>query len=499
MMKNIKEEVDVLKKDSVTKSDVKNTNKGKVESNTNGKFKSGVVQKLVEKVKLLKDEIKGKDEIKEKSTISLGDLMQDIDNMSDSDIKNICDDIKSMNLKVGIDAKTIQFLSKNRDNENMKKLLKELKISMDIDVSSIAQFRKKDVDNVRSICKETGCKIDKVYVNTGWNEAAEQGYSFNKYDRIIKNAEKLLKEAQKGLPENPSTQDKVMAIYNAVLKVNKYDYSALEKKSPRKISSRNLEGFFLKNGLCVCAGTATAFQNLCECEGINVEYVQGMSKAKYQDKSDYHAWVKVQLDNGKWYNCDPTWDANKVGKKYEYCLKSDKDFHGHIEDKSYNPTYERGEDAEKSLSCIRTYNKAEESMESEGLRNTYKDVEVDRALELAQKLRATHSIDEDYLEYARRNNIPVSIGAFTTVAPKMSFKQKLAEFLSRSKHFKNISFVKKFIEKNKVISNIEKTTNIPTQNTATQLYKVDPQKIHYTARTQKTVPTQEKNKNQKER
>ena len=81
----------------------------------------------------------------------------------------------------------------------------------------------------------------------------------------------------------------------------------------------------------------------------------------------------------------------------------------------------------------------------------------------------------------------------------MSFKQKLAEFLSRSKHFKNISFVQKFIEKNKVISNIEKTTNIPTQNTATQLYKVDPQKIHYTARTQKTVPTQEKNKNQKER
>ena len=96
MTKNIKEEVDVLKKDSVTKSDVKNTNKGKVESNTNGKFKSGVVQKLVEKVKLLKDEIKGKDEIKEKSTISLGELMQDIDNMSDSDIKNICDDIKKI-------------------------------------------------------------------------------------------------------------------------------------------------------------------------------------------------------------------------------------------------------------------------------------------------------------------------------------------------------------------------------------------------------------------
>ena len=40
--------------------------------------------------------------------------------MSESDIKNICDDIKSMNLKVGMDSKTIQFLSKNRNNENVK-------------------------------------------------------------------------------------------------------------------------------------------------------------------------------------------------------------------------------------------------------------------------------------------------------------------------------------------------------------------------------------------
>ena len=234
MTKNIKEEVDVLKKGSVSKSDVKNTNEGNVKSNTNGKFKSGVVQKLVDKVKSLKNKIKGKDEIKEKSTISLGDLMQDIDNMSESDIKNICDDIKSMNLKVGMDSKTIQFLSKNRNNENVKKLLKELNMSMSIDVSSIARFRKSDVDNVRAICEETGCKIDKVYVNTGWDEAAKQGYSFDKYDKIVDNAEKMLNSALKNLPENASTQDKVMAIYNAVLKVNKYDYSALQRNFIKK-------------------------------------------------------------------------------------------------------------------------------------------------------------------------------------------------------------------------------------------------------------------------
>ena len=81
----------------------------------------------------------------------------------------------------------------------------------------------------------------------------------------------------------------------------------------------------------------------------------------------------------------------------------------------------------------------------------------------------------------------------------MSFKQKLAEFLKRSKHFKNISFVKKFIEKNIAISNNEKITDVPIQNTATQLYKVDSQQIHYIAKSQKTVPTQEQNKEQNER
>lgn len=506
MTKNIKEEVDVLEKGSVSKSDVKNTNEGNVKSNTNGKFKSGVVQKLVDKVKSLKNKIKGKDEIKEKSTISLGDLMQDIDNMSESDIKNICDDIKSMNLKVGMDSKTIQFLSKNRNNENVKKLLKELNMSMSIDVSSIAQFRKSDVDNVRAICEETGCKIDKVYVNTGWDEAAKQGYSFDKYDKIVDNAEKMLNSALKNLPENASTQDKVMAIYNAVLKVNKYDYSALQKNSPKEISSRNLEGFFLNGGSCVCAGTATSFQNLCECEGINVEYVQG--KAGKNNK-EYHAWVKVQLDDGKWYNCDPTWDSNKVGKKYEYCLKADKDFPDHDEDETYNPTYERGENAQRYRTTTRTYNtsKHDSSISSKYLSDKYADPEVDEALKIANELRYNQMVDEEYLKYARENSIPVDLGTAVTVAPKMSFKQKLAKFLSESKYFKNIPFVQNFIEKNKIISNSEKENDVQINNTAAQLYKVDPQQSHYTVKntvkntvkTQTTVPTQEQNIDQDER
>ena len=39
-------------------------------------------------------------------------------------------------------------------------------------------------------------------------------------------------------------------------------------------------------------------------------------------------------------------------------------------------------------------------------------------------------VDEEYLKYARENSIPVDLGTAVTVAPKMSFKQKLAKFLS---------------------------------------------------------------------
>ena len=289
-------------------------------------------------------------------------------------------------------------------------------------------------------------------------------------------AEKLLEKALRKVPKNASKQDKVMAIYNAVLKASKYDYSALKKNSSKRCSSRNLEGFFLQNGSCVCAGNATALQNLLECEGINVEYVQGYAKHRHTDNPDYHSWIKVQLDDGNWYNCDPTWDSNKVGRKYKYCLKSDEEFFGHTEDESYNPTYERGSNAQRYRSTTRKYKLARRSKESEYLSERYQDTELDESLRIAQQYSDMQSVNEEYLTYARKNKIPINAGV--AVAPRLTFKQKIAEFFNRSKHLKNISFVKKFIEKNTVNANNKKTTNVQKQNTAAQLYKVTPQRYY---------------------
>ena len=51
---------------------------------------------------------------------------------------------------------------------------------------------------------------------------------------------------------------------------------------------------------------------------------------------DYHAWVKVKL-NGKWYNADPTWDADYVrnGLEPTHALKTDEECKK--DEKLYNP------------------------------------------------------------------------------------------------------------------------------------------------------------------
>lgn len=430
-----------------TKTNDNNVNVANKDESKKGTFKSGLIKKLVDKIKTRKTnklkDAQDKDGLKDKNAINLSDILCDINTMSEQDIKNVCEDINKMNVKVGIDSKTIKLLSELKDNEKAKQLLQNLKISMDIDVNSISELRKSDFDNVRKM----GCKIGKVYVNSGWDQAAEKGYTADKYDKIVTNAEKMLQKAIGNLPENASQRDKFMAIYNAVLNAEHYDYSALHKNSKSKYTSRNLEGFFLQ-GKSVCAGTADALKNLCECAGIEVEYVQGMARSKHENRSNYHAWIKANID-GEWFNADPTWDANKVGKKYEFCLKSDKDFYGHKEDRKYNPTYNRDRYSQthRRTGETRTYKSCNRSVDTSELEAKYYNDDFNR------KEINVEKVSQSVLDYARRHYQPVSSGQNT----QLTFKQKLAEFLSKRKHLSNISFIKNFIEKNKVVKSSTKS------------------------------------------
>ncbi len=78
----------------------------------------------------------------------------------------------------------------------------------------------------------------------------------------------------------------------------------------------------------VCQGYATLFYAMCKQAGVGVRCVSGNSNGQS------HLWNLVKIENS-WYNLDATWDSVKSGVSYNYFLKSDKDFKGHIRDMEY--------------------------------------------------------------------------------------------------------------------------------------------------------------------
>jgi len=265
--------------------------------------------------------------------------------LSSDDFANLCEDIKSGKVKIGMDASSVDTLLANKDNNNVKALVQNAKLpKMDIDVNNLTELSSESFNQLRAM----GVNIGKVYVNSGYDEAAARGYTPDIYSKIVTNAEAMIdkakSEAEKKNPgkrfEDLSERDRFMAIYELVTKKAKYNYNAVTANGELQYTSRNLQDFFCKNGSAVCAGFADSLVQLGKLSGLEIEYVQGDSKSKNMQHSEYHAWVRVKID-GKWYNADPTWDAAKVNGKNGYCLKEDADFDGHTLDNGYKPTYRR--------------------------------------------------------------------------------------------------------------------------------------------------------------
>lgn len=86
----------------------------------------------------------------------------------------------------------------------------------------------------------------------------------------------------------------------------------------------------LQQGLTACNGYSLAFQRIMDEVGIPCKILVG----------DNHMWNSVYLE-GHWYNIDVTWDdPGKNGVSYDYFLKCNDDWEGHISsysdaDKSY--------------------------------------------------------------------------------------------------------------------------------------------------------------------
>ncbi len=70
----------------------------------------------------------------------------------------------------------------------------------------------------------------------------------------------------------------------------------------------------LVNGYAVCQGYADAFKLICDRYKVPCVFISGSSGGVG------HAWNAVQMDDGKWYLIDVTWDDQTWGIYYGYFL-----------------------------------------------------------------------------------------------------------------------------------------------------------------------------------
>lgn len=98
---------------------------------------------------------------------------------------------------------------------------------------------------------------------------------------------------------------KVKSIHDTVCRLTTYTGGVPMAHQPT--------GVFL-NGQAVCEGYAEAFKLLCDRENIPCIIVVGTGNGSA------HEWNYVQMDDGKWYGMDVTWDDQDDSTYYDYFL-----------------------------------------------------------------------------------------------------------------------------------------------------------------------------------
>ena len=168
-------------------------------------------------------------------------------------------------------------------------------------------------------------------------------YNISEYLKVKSAVEKIITQI---LDKNEF--EKFMIIYNYL--VNSIDY---EKNSLNKYSLKGA----LCYGKCVCAGYVEALSLLLSKAGIECTEVYGNTRLVNGREFPEHVWSQVRI-NGKWYNCDITWDSIQRKKRddYEFCLLSDSEFSKHYPLKKNQVIYKCGEtfdreNVKKEIKC----------------------------------------------------------------------------------------------------------------------------------------------------
>lgn len=122
---------------------------------------------------------------------------------------------------------------------------------------------------------------------------------------VVKSCYSQLLSAVESFKITGSTRyDKLKSIHDGICNITTYTLNVPMAHQPT--------GVFL-NGQAVCEGYAEAMKLLCDRENIPCIIVVGTGKG------GAHEWNYVQMEDGKWYGMDVTWD-DQASTYYDYFL-----------------------------------------------------------------------------------------------------------------------------------------------------------------------------------
>ncbi len=227
----------------------------------------------------------------------------------------------------------LNFDTTKIDLQKLIDVSQKYKISCSLVIESSADL---PINSIEIITKHFGIDIKEVrFKQDDLNEEQQIPYSIEDYincRNIIDAITNDVEEEAKVMPNDQNRDKKICGIVvRRLANLIRYNHEYIHKSDMKQTSkeediiNRNMIGGLL-NGICVCAGYAEILRNVLLCCGIECRYVSADNREKEESG---HAWNQVKLD-GKWYNIDLTWDADRIvaGQPTKYFLKSDNDF-GH--------------------------------------------------------------------------------------------------------------------------------------------------------------------------
>lgn len=170
-----------------------------------------------------------------------------------------------------------------------------------------------------------GCytiKVNKIFVTASVYEAYTDVPKAEEYIELLKNSIDSLKV------EGEDNYTKVKFIHDYIGKTVKYNM-----QSPYRNTAL---GVFIEPFEVICEGYAEAVKLLCDKE--NIPCISVVGNIDPLQKTG-HMWNYIQMEDGKWYGLDCTWDdldSETEPVKYQYFLTGAASFlKGHTPDSKY--------------------------------------------------------------------------------------------------------------------------------------------------------------------